>query len=312
VPDHPDKRPTLTVICGPTAVGKTELALALAERCDGEIVSADSRQVYRLMDIGTAKPTHDQQQQVRHHLIDVVWPDEEFHAARYVELAEAAVQGIRLQGKHPVLVGGTGLYIKALTDGLLDAPGADPELRKRLHAQAKGEGSDALHAELAKVDPESAARLHPNDLVRVVRALEVFHQTGKPLSRLQDEHGFRTGGYRTLKIGLNCERETLYERIDQRSEAMFRQGLLEEAEHLLRAGYDPDLKIFRTIGYRQAFAVLRGEMPRAEALDDLKRSTRRYAKQQITWFRKDKSIIWLESSGDFDTIHKLFENFHVI
>jgi len=312
VPDNSDTRPTLTIICGPTAVGKTELTLALAERFDGEIISADSRQVYRLMDIGTAKPTKDDQQQVRHHLIDVVWPNEAFNAARFIALAEAAMQSIRQRNKRPFLAGGTGLYIKALTEGLLDAPGADPELRKRLHDRAEQEGSQALHTELAKVDPQSAARLHANDLVRIVRALEVFRQSGRPLSALQDEHGFNSGHYRTLKIGLTCARETLYERIDRRAEAMFRQGLIEEAEQILQAGYDPDLKIFKTIGYRQAFALLRGEISRAEALDDLKRSTRRYAKQQITWFRKDKSIIWLESSSDFVTIQKLIEDFHVI
>ena len=312
MPDNTDTRPALTVICGPTAVGKTALTLALAERFDGEIISADSRQVYRLMDIGTAKPTRDEQLLVRHHLIDVVWPDEEFNAARYIALAEAAMQSIRQRNKRPFLAGGTGLYIKALTEGLLDAPGADPDLRKRLHGRAEQEGSGALHAELARVDPESAARLHPNDLVRIVRALEVFCQSGRTLSTLQDEHGFKSGLYRTLKIGLSCARETLYERIDRRSEAMFRQGLLEEAEQILQAGYDPELKIFKTIGYRQAFALLRGEMSRAEAVDDLKRSTKRYAKQQITWFRKDKSIIWLESSSDFVTIHKLIEDFHVI
>jgi len=312
VPDNSDTRPTLTIICGPTAVGKTELTLALAERFDGEIISADSRQVYRLMDIGTAKPTKDDQQQVRHHLIDVVWPNEAFNAACFIALAEAAMQSIRQRNKRPFLAGGTGLYIKALTEGLLDAPGADPELRKRLHDRAEQEGSQALHTELAKVDPQSAARLHANDLVRIVRALEVFRQSGRPLSALQDEHGFNSGYYRTLKIGLTCARETLYERIDRRAEAMFRQGLIEEADQILQAGYDPELKIFKTIGYRQAFALLRGEISRAEALDDLKRSTRRYAKQQITWFRKDKSIIWLESSSDFVTIHKLIEDFHVI
>lgn len=312
MPDNPDTRPTLTVICGPTAVGKTELTLALAELCHGEIISADSRQVYRLMDIGTAKPTRDERQRVRHHLIDVVWPGEEFNAARFITHAEAALQSIRERHKRPFLSGGTGLYIKALTEGLLDAPGADPDLRKRLHDRAEQEGSESLHAELATVDPESAERLHPNDLVRIVRALEVFCRSGRPLSTLQEEHGFKKGRYRTLKIGLTCARETLYERIERRAEAMFRTGLLEEAEHLLQAGYDPDLKIFKTIGYRQAFALLRSEMTRAEAIDDLKRSTRRYAKQQITWFRKDKSIIWLESSSDFVTIHKLIEDFHVI
>jgi len=305
-------RPSLTIICGPTAVGKTKLALELAEFFDGEIISADSRQVYRLMDIGTAKPSPEEQQRVCHHLIDVVWPNEEFNAARYVALAGAAIQKTRRHHKRPFLVGGTGLYIKALTEGLLDAPGADPELRKRLHDKAEQEGSEILHAELARFDPVSAARLHPNDLIRIVRALEVFHQSGRPLSELQNEHGFNAGRYRTLKIGLTCERDILYDRIDRRSEAMFQNGLLEEAERILQAGYDPGLKIFRTIGYRQAFALLRGEISPEGAVEDLKRCTRRYAKQQVTWFRKDKSIIWLESSSDFVTIQKLIEDFHAI
>jgi len=307
-----DKQTSLVVICGPTAVGKTALALDLAELFNGEIVSADSRQVYRLMDIGTAKPTAEEQQRVRHHLIDVAWPDEEFHAAKYIELAEAAIEDIEARGKKSFLVGGTGLYIKALTEGLLDAPGADQTLRNKLHEKAESEGSPALHADLAVVDPESAARLHPNDLIRIVRALEVYHQSGKPLSVLQDEHGFKGEKFRTIKIGLDCDRELLYERIDHRAELMLEQGLIAEAEHLLEAGYEPELKILRTIGYRQAFSFLRGEQTREEALEDLKKATRRYAKQQLTWFRKDKSIIWLESSDDFVKIQKLIENFYVI
>ena len=309
---HDSDKTRLVVVCGPTAVGKTALALELAEKFNGEIVSADSRQIYRDMDIGTAKPTIAEQERVRHHLIDVVSPAEEFHAARYIELAEAAINDIISRGKKVFLVGGTGLYIKALTEGLLDAPGADSELRKSLHERAEREGSSILHAELEQVDPDSAQRLHPNDLIRIVRALEVYSQCGKPLSVLQEEHGFREEQFITLKLGLDCERELLYERIEKRSEQMFELGLLEEAQRLLDAGYDPDLKILRTIGYRQAFAFLRGVMSREEALEDLKRATRRYAKQQLTWFRKDKSIIWLESSDDFDTIQQLIEDFYVI
>ncbi len=312
VPDSADKRPALVVICGPTAVGKATSALELAEACNGEIISADSRQVYRLMDIGTAKPTDAEQLRVRHHLIDVAWPDEDFNAARFASLAGKAVSGICRDGKRSFLVGGTGLYIRGLTEGLLQAPGADPELRRQLHAKAESEGSAALHTELAACDPESADRLHPNDLVRIVRALEVYRQSGRSMSALQDEHGFGGQPYRTLKIGLDLEREELYRRIDQRAEAMLEQGLLQEAERLLAAGYDPALKALQTIGYRQAFALLRGEIGREAALEDLKRSTRRYAKQQLTWFRKDKSIIWLESSADFVTIRALIDEFHCI
>lgn len=307
-----DNRPVLPVICGPTAVGKTALALDLAEYFDGEIISADSRQVYRLMDIGTAKPTKEELQRVRHHLVDVVSPNEEFHAAHFVAHAEKAIDDICQRNKRPFLVGGTGLYIRALTEGLLQAPGANQELRLRLHTRAEEEGSPALHEELARVDPDSAARLHPNDLIRIVRALEVYRHSGQMLSVMQDEHGFNSTPYRTLKICLHLERSELYRRVDQRAEVMFEEGLLEEAEALLSAGYDPALKTLRTIGYRQAFALLRQEVSRDEALNDLQQSTRRYAKQQLTWFRKDKSIIWLESSVDFVTIRKLIEEFYDI
>jgi len=307
-----DKRPALPVICGPTAVGKTALALKLAEEFDGEIVSADSRQVFRLMDIGTAKPTAGEQQTARHHLIDVAWPDEEFHAAHFLTHAEPVIKDIMQRGKRPLLVGGTGLYIKALTEGLLEAPSADQAFRDHLHARAEEEGRPALHAELAKVDPESAARLHPNDLIRIVRALEVYEQSGRPLSALQDNHGFRGQPYRTVKICLNLDRDVLYQRINCRAKVMLEEGLLAEAESLLKAGYDPALKTLRTIGYRQAFALLRGEMSYGEALDSLQQSTRRYAKQQLTWFRKDKSMIWLESSDDFVTIRELIDGFYCI
>jgi len=293
-------------------VGKTALSLELAEHLDGDIVSADSRQVYRLMNIGTAKPTREAQSRARHHLIDVVWPNEEFHAARFVDQANAAIAEIVLRNKRPFLVGGTGLYIRALTEGLLQAPSADPERRQRWQARADEEETPALHEEQARVDPESALRHHPNDMIRIVRALEVYEQSGSSISTLQDEHGFGGQPYRTIKVCLNMDRAVLYERINQRAELMFEQGLLEESEALLQAGYDITLKSLRTIGYRQAFSYLRKESTWDEALEDLKRSTRRYAKQQLTWFRKDKSMIWLESSDDFVTIRKLIEKFYGI
>ncbi len=306
-----EERIPLIVICGPTAVGKTGLAIELAERLGGEVVSADSRQVYRLMDIGTAKPTAAEQQRARHHLLDVVWPDEAFNAAGFASMAADAINDIVQRGKVPLLVGGTGLYIKALTEGLLEAPGSDLALRRQLHARAEELGCAALHGQLEQVDPVTAQRLHPNDLVRIVRALEVFELTGRPLSAFHEEHGFSRQPYRTLKIGLSLERGALYQRINLRAEAMFSSGLIDEAQSLLDAGYDPALKALRTIGYRQAFAFLRGEISRDSALEDLKQATRRYAKQQFTWFRHDNGIIWVDSSGDFVTIHKLIEQFHV-
>ncbi len=311
-PKRSDIRPLLPIICGPTAVGKTALAIDLAESFNGEIVSADSRQVYRQMDIGTAKPTAVEQERARHHLIDVVWPNEEFNAADFSSRAAVAIKDIIGRNKMPLLVGGTGLYIKALTEGLLQTPGSDPEVRKHLTDRAEQVGSAVLHQELAVIDSVTAEKLHPNDLLRIVRALEVYEQTGRPLSFFQQEHGFKDTPYRTLKIGLNMDRADLYARINQRAEAMFESGLLAEAEALLVAGYDPELKSLKTIGYRQAFALLRNKLSRAEAVEDLKRSTRRYAKQQLTWFRADKSIIWVDSSVDFVTIRKLIYKFHDI
>jgi tRNA dimethylallyltransferase len=304
-------KPFLPIICGPTAVGKTDLALKLAEYFGMEIISADSRQVYRLMDIGTAKPTQLEQQRVRHHLLDVVWPDEDFNAARFTELANVAVYEILERKKLPLLVGGTGLYIRALTEGLLRAPGADPAVRRRLKQWAAEVGHEALHGRLREVDPDAAERLHPKDLVRVIRALEVYEQTGRPLSDYQREHQFGDRPYRTLKIGLSADRDVLYRRIDLRAERMFEAGLLEEVESLLVAGYSETLKSLQTIGYRQALQVLRGELSRSDATSDLQRTTRRYAKQQLTWLRRDKTIKWVDSSADFDTIREFIENFYV-
>lgn len=304
------ERPLLAVICGPTAVGKTDVAIRLAEQFSGEIVSADSRQIYRLMDVGTAKPTAAEQSCVRHHLIDVVWPDETFSAARFAEQAERAIARVLELGRRPLLVGGTGLYIRALTEGLLDAPPADPQLRAGFREIAEREGSAELHRRLAEVDPTAATRLHPNDLVRIERALEVQALTGRPLSQLQREHAFGQRRYRMLKIGLDLDRKALFDRIDRRAVEMFSAGLVDETRRLLAAGYNPASTALRTIGYRQAVAVLRAEMSEAEALLDLQRATRRYAKQQLTWFRRDSSIIWLDSSTDFVKILKLIENFY--
>ncbi len=300
----------LPIICGPTAVGKTELALKLAEVFGMEIVSADSRQVYRLMDIGTAKPTRAEQARVRHHLVDVVWPDEDFNAARFAERAHAAIADLAGRGSMPLLVGGTGLYIRALTEGLLRAPAADPAVRGRLQRAAADQGSAALHNRLHEVDPVAARRLHPNDLVRVIRALEVYEQTGRPLSDYQNDHRFSDRPYRTLKIGLSIDRAELYRRIDARAEQMFNAGLLQEVEAILAAGYAGSLKTLQTIGYRQAMMLLEGQLSPAEALSDLQQATRRYAKQQLTWLQQDKSIKWFASSVHFDTIAEFIENFY--
>ena len=300
----------LPIICGPTAVGKTDLAIRLAEYFPFEVVSADSRQVYRLMNIGTAKPSVAEQSLVKHHLIDVVWPNEEYNASLFADQAQQAIQEIGTRGHMPLLVGGTGLYIRALTEGLIQAPGADPEVRSRLNLWADEAGSELLHQRLQGVDPRAAERLHQNDRVRIIRALEVFEQTGRPLSEFQAEHQFSDRPYRTLKLGLMLERDLLYQRIDSRAEQMFATGLLEETESLLKAGYDPELKSLRTIGYRQAIQLLNGDCSREEALEDLQRTTRRYARQQITWLKQDKSIKWVDSFADFDKIQKFIADFY--
>jgi tRNA dimethylallyltransferase len=298
------------VLCGPTAIGKTDLSLQIAETYGMEIISADSRQVYRLMDIGTAKPSRAEQACVPHHMIDIVWPDENYHAARYIADAGQVIDEICGRGKQPLLVGGTGLYIRAMTEGLLEAPGADEELRRRLHARAEVEGSEGLHRQLSEVDPETAVRLHPNDLTRIVRALEVYEQSGRPLSEIQQDHQFGDRPYRVLKIGLEADRAQLYARINQRAEQMFAEGLIEEVESLLASGYSAELKTMKTIGYRQVISLLEGRCSKEKALEDVQQATRRYAKQQITWLRQDKSMIWVDSSADFVTIRAFIDNFY--
>ena len=306
------QHPPLVVLCGPTAAGKTAAALTLARHFDLEVISADSRQVYRLMDIGTAKPTTAERAQAPHHLLDVVWPDEAFDAARYAALATAAIEGVLTRGRLPVLVGGTGLYIRALTEGLVATPGADPVVRRRLEALAAAEGSAALHRRLAEIDPPAARLLHPNDRVRIVRALEVFELTGQPLSAWQQDHGFRERRYRLLKIGLAPPRAELYRRIDARAAAMRDGGLPEETAALLTAGYAPQLKALQTIGYREAVRLLTGKCTREEALGELQQATRRYAKRQLTWFRADSEIIWVDSAANFDNIIMLIDKFHAV
>ena len=306
----PDTLPPLIVICGPTAAGKTALALELAERFPVEIISADSRQVYRLMNIGTAKPSAAEQALVPHHLLDVVWPDEAFDAACFVRLAGAAIAGVLARGRLPLLVGGTGLYIRALTEGLVEVPPADPQVRAELQAYAESAGTEALHRRLAGVDAEAAAALHRNDRVRIIRALEVFTLTGQPLSAWQRDHGFSKRTYRLLKLGLTLERSALYARIDRRAAAMLAGGLVEETAALLKAGYAAELKSLQAIGYRETVRLLCGTLSPDAALVELQQATRRYAKRQLTWFRADPQMIWVDSLRESDRIRMLIEQFH--
>jgi tRNA dimethylallyltransferase len=285
-------RPKVIVICGATAVGKTAMGIALAAAVGGEIISADSMQVYRGMDIGTAKPTAEERAAVRHHLIDILDPDEAFDAAQFARLARQLVYELHRRQKVPVIVGGTGLYIKALLRGLFRSDPASPEVRQRLRAEAGAEGPAALHARLAGCDPDTARRIHPNDAVRILRALEVFEVAGRPLSQLQREHQFGDTPFTALKIGLSIEREELYQRIDRRAAAMVAVGLEAEVRSLLVKGYGPELKPMQSIGYSHMVAFIGGSLSREECLRTLKRDTRRFAKRQLTWFRADPQIVW--------------------
>ncbi len=292
----------LVSIVGPTASGKSELAVRLAERFDGEIVNADSMQVYCGMDIGTAKPSPLLRQRVPHHLVDIVSPDVNFSASDFRREAAAAIADIQSRGRKAFVVGGTGLYIRALLQGLVDSPSGDESIRRELVELAQRDGNEEILRRLALVDPETAGRLHPNDRVRVVRALEVYLQTGRPISTFRGEHGFADIHYDCLKIGLRVERQELYRRIENRVEEMIEQGLIAEVEELLRAGFTSDLKAMRSIGYKEICAYLAGEYSLDAAVALIKRDTRRYAKRQMTWFNKDFEINWVEYPDSFVTI----------
>ena len=288
-----DERPRLLAIVGATATGKTALAVQLAERLGGEVINADSRQVYRGMEIGTAKPSAEERARVRHWLLDVVAPDEPFSLGRYLDLAQEALRDCWSRGVLPLLVGGTGQYVWALLEGWT-VPRVPPDraLRAELEARAAREGSEALVRELREVDPESAARIDPRNVRRLVRALEVYRVTGRPLSAWRQR---RAPAFAWTAIGLACERSELYRRIDARVEAMVAAGLLEEVRGLIDRGYGCELPAMSGIGYRQVCQYLRGELSWEEAVARIKTETHRLARMQHTWFRRDDPRIhWLD------------------
>ncbi len=293
----------IVAIVGPTAVGKTNLVLQLANHLDGEIVNVDSMQIYRYMDIGTAKPSREEQREVRHHLIDIVNPDEEYNVSRFVNDAERVCSDIISRGKWPILTGGTGLYLKGFQEGVFDIAGdgavaedeAALQLRARLENELLEKGRAHLFGRLQKCDSVSAARIHPNDTYRLLRALQVFEQTGIAWSvhlARQQQALIDSSQRSILKIGLTCDREQLYKRINNRTREMFENGLLDEVRNLLGMGYGPNLKAMQSIGYRHAVKFLAGEWDKEEALRLMARDTRRYAKRQFTWFKKDRQIRW--------------------
>ena len=284
-------RPVIAVV-GPTASGKSALALALARERDGEIVCCDSLQVYRGLDIGSAKATVAERASVPHHLLDVVDPDQAFSAADYSRLARAALSQIAERGRLAVVAGGTGLYLRALVQGLFAGPSRDEALRQRLERIAERRGEARLHAMLAAVDPAAAARIAPRDRVRVIRALEVYRSTRRPISDHHRAGADELRGHEVETIGLNPPRGELLAAVERRTADMMARGLLQEVQGLLERGFAPDLRPLRAIGYRQAVAVIRGEMDVAEAQRAIVAETMRYAKRQMTWFRHQARVRW--------------------
>lgn len=293
-------RPVLAVV-GPTASGKTRLAIGLARALGGEIVSADAMQIYRGMEIGTAAPTPEERAAAPHHLVRCVSPDTVFSAGDYQQRARKCVSEIQARGAVALVAGGAGLYVRALLDGLFEGPPRDPAVRRRLRGEAEARGNAALMARLREVDPEYAATLSSeNDLIRIVRALEVFEVTGTPFSRLHALHRERRDPVPALQLGISPPREALYNRINLRVDAMIAAGWVDEVRTLMDRGMEPHLERIKALGYREIAACLRGEQSLADAVEAVKMHHRRYAKRQLSWFRADKRIVWLDSSPDAD------------
>jgi tRNA dimethylallyltransferase len=292
VPNHP-----LIVVAGPTASGKTALALHLAEAFNGEIVSCDSVAVYRLFEIGSAKPTAAERARVPHHGLDLFWPNEPCTAGDYARAARAALADIRSRGRMPIVAGGTGLYLRALLEGLAPAPPRNEALRAELRARSIAEGSESLHAQLQRLDPKAAALIHPRDTPKLIRSLEVTLAAGVPQTEQWNQGRDPLTGFRVLEIGLSPPRKDLYARIDARAAAMFSNGLLEETA-MLRNRFGDDCHALTSLGYAQAMAVLRGVLALPDAIAAAQQGHRNYAKRQLTWFRRSAAMHWLYGFGD--------------
>ena len=295
-------QPRLVILLGPTGAGKSGLAIELAEAFGGEILNADSMQVYRYMDIGTAKPTPEERQRIKHHLVDLVTPDQPFHADFYRTLGRKTVDSLHRKGTPTFVVGGTGLYIKALTQGLFTSPKINSTVRERLKQEAGKKGKEFVYQRLREVDPKAAARIHPQDIFRTIRALEVFESTGVQISFLQEQHRFGDRPYLTLKIGLEMDRDKLYRRIEERVDRMIERGFLQEVEGLLEMGYGQGLKPMQGLGYKQMVKFLSNELGWDEAVNLMKRETRHYAKRQWTWFKADRTVCWRDISSNREKI----------
>lgn len=295
--EHRENEYPLVVVAGPTASGKTALALRLAEELGGEIVSCDSVAVYRLMEIGTAKPTLEERARVIHHCLDLYWPDEACSAGDYARHAREAIAGIRERGRIPIVAGGTGLYLRALLDGLAPAPQRDDALRERLRERVERKGSTWLHRVLQRIDPRAAKLIHANDVPKLIRSIEVTLAARQPQTAQWEAGRDPLRGYRVLQMGLAPDRERLYARINGRAAAMFERGLVAETE-MLRERFGEDCRSLGALGYAQAMAVLHGEMTLDQAVAASQQGHRHYAKRQGTWFRRESEMTWLTGFGD--------------
>jgi tRNA dimethylallyltransferase len=289
-----EKTNKLLIILGPTAVGKSKLAIELAQKLNGEIISADSMQVYFGMDIGTAKPSKEELEEVPHHLINIIPPDKNWSVSDFVSNAKDIIKDIVKRGKLPIVVGGTGLYLNALIEGYsFPVIEADKSIRERLEGEAKSFGSVHLYEKLKKADPDAASKIHFNDLKRIIRALEVFEITGKPMSQLASKD-VENLPYETVIVGLDMERKKLYERIEERVDQMLKAGLIDEVKGLIGEGYDRKLTSMQAIGYKEVAEHLHGKYTNDELVNILKQNTRNFAKRQMTWFRRFKNVSWFD------------------
>ncbi len=293
----------IIVIVGSTCSGKTKLGITLAEKLRTEIISADSRQIYKYLNIGTAKPSTDELARIKHHFIDFMEPGEIYNVSRFETDALKIIDGLFAKGKIPVVVGGSGLYIKALTDGIFNTVDVDEEYREELKFKRDKYGNEFLYDELKKIDPQSAAKMLPQNWKRVMRALEVFHLTGEPIWKFQASYA-RKSDYNFILYGLNWEREKLYSNIEKRVDQMIADGLVKEVEEILVKGYSKDLNALNSVGYKEIISYLENETGLERAIQLIKRNTRRYAKRQLTWFRKNKNIKWInvDSSVNYELI----------
>src|ERR1700691_623233 len=302
-------RTAVGFIVGPTGAGKSALAMEVAERLNCEIVNADSRQFYRGMDLGTAKPSAEDRARVPHHLIDVRQPDEALDVAEFAQLARDAIEGIAARGRNPLVVGGSGLYLRVIRGGIFPGPPASAEIRDRLAKVAAEQGVAYLHQRLRELDPGAANRIGVNDLYRIVRALEVFELTAETISAHQRRHRFADIGYDTLIVGVEVERPKLYAAIDARFDAVVAGGLVAEVRTLIDAGYSPDHPPLSTIGYKQIAAYLRGEIALDDAVAQARQESRRLAKRQLTWFRREPDVVWLDPERGAHDAPALFAKF---